>query len=130
MFMHVAVGWLLKTLYTAMASVPWYDSVMLVTAVSASAALVVTWTGSSTGLWFVRPLLLSVAFLAPLFGTPQFSLVGMTCAAAGLTLLFRVRALPHSDTRLRVRLLFGACLFGGGRSFAGKEPRSSCVRQR
>jgi hypothetical protein len=114
MFMHVAVGWLLKTLYAAMASVPWYDLMMLVTAVSASAALVAVWIRSSTGLWLVRPLLLSVAFLAPLFATPQFSLVGMTCAAAGLTLLTRALALPHRDPGLRGRLLFGVCLFGWG----------------
>ena len=38
MFMHVSIGWLLKSLYTVIASVPWYDLLMTVASVTAGVA--------------------------------------------------------------------------------------------
>ena len=113
MFMHVSIGWLLKSLYTAIASVPWYDLLMTVASVTAGVALVITWIGSSNTPNWPRALVLSLLFLPPLFATPQFSLVGMTTAAAGLVVMMR-EGVTLSAATTNLGLAAGLCLFACG----------------
>jgi hypothetical protein len=105
MFMHIAIGWLLTALYTAVRGLPWYDLLMLATALAANIAFVWGWSGTSTASR-LRALMLSVVLLAPVYATPQFSLIGMTAAAAGLTLM--VRALGRSDASDRATAVWGS----------------------
>ncbi len=114
MFMNIGVGWLLASLYEWAPVVPWYDLLMLVTALVASAALTFVWTSSGDGTSFFRALILGGLFLVPVFATPQFSLAGMTSAAAGLTLLARALALPLSAVARRRHLVSGTTLFVWG----------------
>jgi hypothetical protein len=115
MFMHIAIGWLLTALYTAASRVPWYDVLMLAAAVAATVAIVAAWNGTSDRLSFLRTLMLSVVLLGPLFATPQFSLIGMTCAATGLMLVIRsFGGTPAADYTGAVWQLCGLCLFALG----------------
>jgi hypothetical protein len=104
LFMHPALGWGLASLYTAAASVPWYDILMFLTAFVASVALIVVWRGS------VGALLLSLGLLTPMFATPQFSIVGMTCAAAGSSLLASACGSPAAEVLSKRRLAAGTAL--------------------
>ncbi len=114
MFMNIGVGWVLASLYEWMPAVPWYDLLMLVTALVASAALAFVWTASGDGAALFRALILSGLFLVPVFATPQFSLAGMTSAAAGLTLLARALAVPLSAVARQRHLVSGTTLFVWG----------------
>ena len=114
MFMHVTVGWLLKSLYTWTASVPWYDVLMAIASVGAGVALAAMWLGSSIARDWPRALILSLLFLHPLFATPQFSLVGMTAAAAGLVVLMRQGLGADGGAMNLGTATIGLCLFGCG----------------
>jgi hypothetical protein len=112
MFMHIAIGWVLAVLYSAANSVPWYDVLMLATAVASTVGLVAVWNGTSGRASLLRALMLSVALLGPLFATPQFSLIGMTCAATGLMLLIHgLGATRGADSAGAAWRLYGLCLF-------------------
>jgi hypothetical protein len=114
MFMHIAVGGVLSALYTTARSVPWYDVLMLATALAANIALVSAWSGPSTASR-LRALMLSVVLFGPVYATPQFSLIGMTAAAAGLTLLIQAfSATSASDHPTAAWPSYGLCLFTVG----------------
>ena len=57
-----------------------------------------------------QALLLGAFFLMPLFATPQFSLAGMMCAAAGAIVLARPLIVPVSEESRRQHLLWGTAL--------------------
>jgi hypothetical protein len=115
MFMHIAIGWLLTALYTSVSGAAWYDLLMLATALAANIALVWTWCGGPSAASRVRALMLSVVMFGPLYATPQFSLIGMSAAAAGLTLLIRAcRATGGFNQATAAWRSYGWCLFTVG----------------
>ena len=114
MFMNIVIGWALASLYTLADGIPWYDLLMTATTLIASAAFVFVWTAPNSAMAGLKALLLGAFFLMPLFATPQFSLTGMTCAAAGGMMLARPLIVPVSaESRRRHLVLGGAFLVWG-----------------
>lgn len=110
LFMHVALGAVLASLYRMTDVIPWYDLLMLITTAVGAGAFVHVWVGGSGARRPVAGMILALALLTPLFATPQFSLAGMTVAAAGLALIAATTEAATREDRVRYRSI-GTLLF-------------------
>ena len=114
LFMNVTLGALLATLYRVAGVVPWYDLLMMLTMLVSSVVLVAVWMAAGTVPARIGAVLLAAFFLMPPFATPQFSMAGMTAAAAGLALLARSLTVPLADDARRWHLRWGVVLLVWG----------------
>jgi hypothetical protein len=83
MFINVVIGKLLATLYSIAPAMPWYDLLLGASLIAAAAALVSVWIESGR----VWTIVLAVFLLLPAFVSMQFTIVALTCAAAGIALI-------------------------------------------
>jgi hypothetical protein len=111
LFINVVIGKMLAIAYTLMPAVPWYDLVLGASLTAAAAALVVVWTGSGQRRDVLWTVILAVFFLLPAFVSVQFSIVGLTCSAAGIALLVHAAVEPIPS---RLHPILGAALFVWG----------------
>ncbi len=111
LFINIVIGKALAIAYTLMPGVPWYDLVLGASLTAAAAALVVVWIGSGQRRDVLWTIILAVFFLLPAFVSVQFSIVGLTCCAAGIALLVHAALDPGSR---RLHAIFGAALFVWG----------------
>jgi hypothetical protein len=114
MFINVILGKILSLAYGVTTAVPWYDLVLGGSMVAASAALVHTWTGTARSFEIIWALVFAVYFLLPTFVGVQFSLAGLSCAAAGIGLVVRATVADLEPSSRRLHLRFGTTLFFWG----------------
>jgi len=112
MFINIIIGKILATAYSLAPSLPWYDLFLGGSLVVATATIVYCWLGSATPAQIGAAVLSAAFFLLPAFVSVQFSVPGMTCAAAGLALLLDalLNSPPLSKSR-QLRWTAGAALF-------------------
>jgi len=111
LFINVVIGKVLTIAYRLMPGVPWYDLVLGASLTAAAAALVVVWIGSGQRREVLWTVILAVFFLLPAFVSVQFSIVGLTCSAAGIALLVHAAVEPGPR---RLHAIFGTALFVWG----------------
>jgi hypothetical protein len=114
MHVNIIIGKILSVAYTALPQLPWYDLLMGASLTAAAVALLSAWIGAGRWSETVFALLFALFFLFPSFVSVQFSLAGLGCAAAGVTLLVRACSEPLSRRSFRVHLLAGAGLIAWG----------------
>jgi hypothetical protein len=111
LFINIVIGKMLAAAYALMPGVPWYDLVLGASLTAAAAALVVVWIGSGERREILWTVILTVFFLLPAFVSVQFSIVGLTCSAAGIALLLHAALEPVPR---RLHAIVGTALFVWG----------------
>ena len=111
LFINVGIGWMLAIAYTMLPGVPWYDLVLGASLTAAVAALAVVWIGSGRRRELLWTAILAIYLLLPAFVSVQFTLVALTCAAAGIALLMYAAVAPNAR---RIHAVFGTALFVWG----------------
>jgi len=111
LFINAVIGKILAIAYSLMPGVPWYDLMLGASLIAAASALVVVWIGSGARREMLWTVIIAVFFLLPAFVSVQFSIVGLTCSAAGFALLVHAAIDPRAR---RLHAIVGTALFVWG----------------
>jgi len=106
LLINVIPGEVLSLLYRVAPAMPWYDLMLGALQTAAAGALLFVWSGPGSRDEWLWTTLFALFLLLPVFVNVQFTVVAMTCAAAGIALLL------HATRRLQ--LVAGALLFVAG----------------
>jgi hypothetical protein len=114
LFINVVIGKLLAMAYTRLPGVPWYDLVLGASLIAAAAALLVVWIGPGGRREILWTAIFDLFFLRPAFVSVQYTIVSLTCAAAGVALVVRAAAEPLPPRPRTLHAIFGVALFVWG----------------